>query len=60
MEKKKFEKICDLVRHGEDKQIEHQITHSHGKVIDCHGTEFDVEIDGKHQKWARQNCEESS
>ncbi|NIQ97590.1 MAG: hypothetical protein GWO11_03425 [Desulfuromonadales bacterium] len=57
MKKKKFENVCQSVRLGDDKRIEHQVTHSEGKVVGCSGTEFEVQTDNKQQKWAMENCE---
>ncbi len=60
MKNKKFERICEAVQHGEDKTVEHMITHKAAKVVACHGTNFEVELtEEEHQSWAMQNCEEN-
>lgn len=60
MKKNNFEQICDAVQHGEDKTVEHTITHKKAKVLACRGTNFEVEItEEEHQNWAMQNCEEN-
>lgn len=59
MEKKRFEQICQSVRLGDEKHIEHQVTGTEGKVVSCRGTEFEVETGDRHQNWAMQNCDET-
>ncbi len=59
MKNQRFESICRAVQDGQERRIEHMVTHQSGKVIACTGMNFEVETDGRHQNWAMQNCEES-
>lgn len=56
-----YASICTAVAQGRDLEVEHQITHQHGRVIACDRTGFAVATaDGDQeglQYWERTNCE---
>jgi hypothetical protein len=61
MKKQEFKTICSAVELGEEKVVEHRITHQHGKVVACDRSGFEVATaDGDYeqlQHWERYNCE---
>lgn len=61
MRHEEFENICRAVAAGKDKYLKHHITNQVGRVAACeHGDFFDVEIEGEHRSWAKENVEEES
>ncbi|BCR06267.1 hypothetical protein DESUT3_33360 [Desulfuromonas versatilis] len=60
MKSQRFTSICQAVQNGQERHVEHQVTHQTGKIVACSGINFEVETDGRHQNWAMQNCEEQT
>lgn len=56
MKEKTYREICRDVTEGKMREIEHMITHGHGKVVACTREGFEVEMGGMHQTWDRHNC----
>jgi len=59
MKNKEARKICQEVKEGKHRELEHMVTHQHGEVISCDGTSFEVKTGDKEQHWEGANCERS-
>jgi len=56
MRHEEYENICQAVDSGEERFLQHNITHQVGKISACQpGDFFDVEIDEEHKSWAMSN-----
>ena len=56
MRHEEYENICQAVNAGEERYLQHTITHQVGKVFSCQpGDFFDVQIDEEHKNWAMSN-----
>ena len=52
-----YETICQAVSHGEERRVQHIVTHQSGKIITCTTDDFlTVELDnGEHREWSKDN-----
>ena len=56
MKQREYREICQAVSDGQMREVEHTITHDHGRVVSCTRAGFEVEIGDMHQNWDRHNC----
>ncbi len=57
MKRDEVRKLCQEVREGRFREVEHLITHQHGEVVACEGTMLEVKTGERYQRWAGENCE---
>lgn len=54
-----FQKLCQAVSGGEEMYVKHVVIHQVGKVLSCHGDEVEVDVNGTHKTWIKENCVEA-
>lgn len=53
-----FKKVCTSVQNGETRFVENSQNGHAGKIVSCSGEQLEVDIFGRHETWARKDCEE--
>lgn len=59
MNRQEVDKICMDVNFGKVREVEHTITHQHGRILSCHDGYMEVQTGNRLQRWAGSNCEKS-
>jgi len=60
MDRPKFTKICRAAMTGDDKYLKNTASNRSARLISCLGDKAEVEICGRHETWARSDCQEFS
>lgn len=58
MRNEEFISVCDAVQHGSERHVMHAITHKSGTVLSCSGDFLEVDCDGEHNSWSKEDVRE--
>lgn len=58
MKQREFEALCQAVKAGEERYLEHLETHHAGKVVACGNDRVEIDIYGKRESWTAEECKE--
>lgn len=59
MRSAEFQKVCQAVSSGEQTFVKHVVLHQIGRVLNCHEDEVEVDVNGIHKTWSKENCVEA-